>query len=161
MTTICQSCKKPFERSPGRGRPAVRCPSCRGNATSTSVSSSSSEVFDMDDDKPSLPKHLTEEDKKEETTTPASTNTPAIVSPVPVSKVRVANGETYCLMVGNLGMAYGGENENEAIKQFTHYSKASTLGFGQVGFECVQLWKLNGKEYELYKDFKPPSRDYQ
>lgn len=149
MTTICQSCKKPFERSPGRGRPAVRCPSCRGAGSSVSSSSATDEtVFCMDDD-----------EKKE--APPDSKAIPAAPI-VPIKpKIRVAAGETFCLMVGNMGMAYGGENETEAIKQFTHYSKASTLGFGQVGFECVQLWKLNGKEYKLYKDFKPPSRDYQ
>lgn len=126
----CRSCNKPFSRPVQRGRPAVRCPECRSKDTTSAVSTEVIEESGIEES--SAP---AKEQPKEDTHT-----------------------YLYRLMVGNMvGVAYAGDSEKEAMTAFDSYSKKSSMGFGQVGFEVVQLWKLNRdtNSYELEKDFRP------
>lgn len=135
----CRDCGKQFERPIQRGRPAVRCPECRANPK-PSIADKSIELEQMVDDN-----------------SPVSI-VPTSVRATPFKRTEVKEDDTiyqFRLMVGNLGLAYVGDSNKEAVAAFEHYAKASAMGFGQVGFETVQLWKLNQIEnqYKLEKEF--------
>jgi hypothetical protein len=136
MTMIdCKGCGKPFERPVQRGRPAVRCTECRAK------DNPSLENKELPAEVGAIP---SEEMLSEET--PAKKPDPEVGYP-----------QLYRLMVGNMGLAYAGEDPVKATTEFNAYARRSSMGFGQVGFEAVQLWKLNREKncYELEKEFIP------
>lgn len=130
ITVNCIVCESPFAREVKRGRPAVKCPSCRVKENPNATSNNTATIKNIIDENPLI------EEKK----------IPP-VKEIPITKYRV--------MVGNLGLAFYSDDEKEAVNSFTHYSRASSFGFGQVGFERVQLWCLNTEknQYEVLKDF--------
>jgi hypothetical protein len=133
METIvkCQSCGNHFTRQAKRGRPAVRCESCRAN----------------------------NETKSEETVSAAAKETVAENAPEQIKPEPKVDNYPYLyrLMVGNLGLAYAGEEEQEANRLYNSYVRKSTAGYGQIGFETVQLWRLDkeANEYKVEKEFRP------
>lgn len=148
MNTIvdCKVCGKPFEREVKRGRPAVRCLTCRELAATNNHLELKS--IPASDAIPTI----------EDTSTDVDDNLEVSEAPRPTIKPKEVNNTPYAfrLMVGNLGLAYGGDIEVEALTAYKRYCHLSSQGFGQVGFERVQLWKLNSEQsYELSKDFDP------
>lgn len=130
-SAVCVVCHATFERPKQRGRPATKCNNCRGTTA---------EVIE----KPVIAITSTSsEEIKEE--------------PKPEKKEEDNHPYLFRLMVGNMGLAHAGEDEKVALATFESYCNKSQQGFGQVGFERVQLWKLNKLEnkYEVYKDFIP------
>lgn len=128
----CKTCGRPFERPIQRGRPAVRCLECR--AKDLIITDTRSNDSNDKDDTSELPDIIPIKSTSQE-------------DPYAL----------YRLMVGNMGLAYVGESERAALDAFTSYSKKSNMGFGQVGFQIVQLWKLNRElnSYCLEKEFIP------
>lgn len=138
MIVNCVVCGRPFDRPSQRGRPAIRCPECRKN-------------------------NLQPTDRTTSATTAApqvstiTTDTPEAFS-IKEKVVIPFRATTYQVLVGGgIGTVYSGESEKEALIIFSEYEKKSASGFGQVGFECVQLWRLNSdtKTYESQRLFKP------
>lgn len=154
VTVNCNVCHQPFERPVQRGRPATRCPECR--ATALAAIADKSIVKDVPSSvlasvPPAQLKVLLGEDYEE-----------VNGGPEPMRQVwrpsTVVDNTPYRfrLMVSNLGIAYGGEVEAEALVSFNSYARRSADGFGQIGFARVQLWKLDAvRGYELVKDFDP------
>lgn len=144
MIINCESCHKDFERPPQPGRIPKRCPRCRSeNAIIISkVTPAIEEIRKTKEEKP----FVSEEE---------------IIDCSPPDETESGDLGTYRLMVGNLGLAHKGESESEAILKYTHYCQISQKGFGQVGFERVQLWKLDSEtnSYLLHKDFIPERQE--
>lgn len=140
----CKTCGKPFQREIKRGRPAVRCQECRTKDAENvpfdlkELHTDDAIIQGVESEEVSIP-------KKEVVKENASLDTSESASP-----------DTFVLMVGNMGKAHGGNNEQEAVIAFDSYARKSSMGFGQVGFETVQLWKLNvqANSYELHKEYR-------
>lgn len=140
IEVMCQSCGCSFQRPIQRGRPAVRCETCRQNPNVQHIQSSNSKTI-----VPSAPQENIENQEIKVTTSHTK------------SKYDINVAHLYRVMVGNLGLAFAGNDEKEARAHFLSYSKKSQQGFGQVGFEQVQLWKLNptALQYEIINNFVP------
>jgi len=140
ITVNCKICNQPFERPIQRGRPALRCLSCR----SLTIES---------------PNYSTEtkEETKEETSRPGSFV--QSVSPLSIKLDEVGNPEViyqYKLIVTNMGLTHAGDSEKEALAAFKSHADRSSMGFGQIGFEIVRLYKLDEDgNYNLFKEYIP------
>lgn len=145
MTTTvkvnCNVCGKVFERPVQKGRPALRCPECRNGGAIAS---------------PLEQKKLSAEDSA----IIINENLEASDQQKP-NDIESDYPQLFRLMVGNLGLAYAGESQSDAFSKFNSYANKSNMGFGQVGFEIVQLWKLDREQnrYGLEKEFLPPPRE--
>lgn len=148
VTVNCQTCGKPFERLIQRGRPALRCPVCRAEANAKSLGELSITVE-------SITPSTTSEFKTKETV-----GTPVDVKILKSHKIQqsVFIPTTFQVLVGGgIGTVYAGESEKEAKEVFNNYEKKSSWGFGQVGFEIVEMWKLNKETngYDSIKKYDP------
>jgi hypothetical protein len=142
ITVNCAICNQPFERKIQRGRPATKCEACRAGNESPSVATAIASINQPI--KKSIPQNEDVASLLEEKTSSADKfdkNFPYL----------------FRVVVGNLGIAYGGDSEAEAKKSFRHYSKVSQNGFGQVGFERVALWQLDieKNQYQVLEEFLP------
>lgn len=146
-TIVCRKCKKPFEITPKRGRPPVECSSCKGIVVAPTPQenfTSSNKI----EEKPYSPFNrqsveiITKEDaeflKKDE-------NLFSKEDP----KEETLDDPTYKVFITNMGWAYKGEDEKEARKEYDKNVERSVLGYGQVGFEQITLFKL-GKVVEHF-----------
>jgi hypothetical protein len=134
----CATCPNSFERPIQRGRPATRCPSCRAAPTLPEIQNKTIAESDIPGAEDAVDEEVIQHRRSDP---PPEDNTPYL----------------FRLMVGNMkGLAHGGESEQEAMAAYRSYCKRSQEGFGQIGFERVQLWKLDPVEgYKLDKDFTP------
>lgn len=140
VTVQCRDCGKDFQRIIQRGRPAIRCESCRENTNPNPIQALKPPVIIA-----------------------ASAQTQirsASVEEVPerfVVESSVEENSPFRVHVSNLGIAFRGSDHSAAMRAYNHYTAASQRGFGQVGFERVQLLVLNMKEnqYEVFKEFIP------
>lgn len=118
MKVNCAQCGQVFERPVQRGRPATKCHKCRGKA-SDSIQS----LFPM-----------------EKSPTPKVSEKQLPSDKVGlVEETELSATYTYRVTVTNMGTAYEGNSEKEAVDTFTSFSKKSDMGYGQVGFEQVRL----------------------
>jgi hypothetical protein len=132
MMITCRSCGKPFEKKPGKGRPPIRCYTCKDAAALPIVVEEKNEplaISIVPASQASFPKKL------------------HVVDQPPLGKFQV--------VVGNLGNAYSGDDEVLANKTFQTYVEKSSQGYGQVGFETVQMFRMIEGHPELVRDFDP------
>jgi hypothetical protein len=149
MRVACKVCGDFFDRPVQRGRPAVRCEKCRNNSELIKVHSAVQSLVEGNAELSSkinnAPVLFDKEEAKEE------------VVKKSYEKYDSNFPYPFRVVVTNLGLAYACEEESEATKAFHQYAKRSDEGFGQVGLERVQLWKLNVElnQYEILKNFIP------
>lgn len=134
MTTIvCKDCNKSFSYEPRRGRPAVRCDTCKEKLLGVQPSTSVREEVAGGETMGELD---AVEDKQPEKALP-------VIAPL--------GAFTYEVIVTNLGFAYRGEDMEAAKKSYNHFRSASEAGYGQVGRERVTLYE----KAEIVWQFNP------
>lgn len=138
----CKDCGNLFSRPVQRGRPAIRCLECR-EKIQAKYSKSSEPKASTD-----TPSESYQQDKEV-----FSSEEEAVK--LSEKKADATTIYQFILMVSNMGQAWAGDNEKEALNKFIHYKNASSMGYGQVGFSVVQLNKLNTElnRYEVVEEF--------
>lgn len=140
VDAICRQCGGHFARPVQRGRPQVRCNSCKEKDEKQNISNMIAAKL-AGNNQSNPPTKIEEEQEPARAKPKYDPNVP----------------HSYRVMVGNLGIAHAGNDKNEALGRFNHYVKASNNGFGQVGFESVQLWELEPaiNQYKVIESFTP------
>jgi len=149
-TITCRDCQVVFPAPTTRGKPPVRCPTCKAQkliAPPPAVISVAASLTPMP---PSLTVKVSERESAkltEETTD----KTPTIAKPNDL----FLGSFPFEVHVTNAGFLHRGESNKDAKREYERWSNASLRGFGQVGGEIVSLYEKG----ELVQRFDP--REYK
>lgn len=133
-TATCSVCEQKFTYQARRGRPPSRCPAHHGLTIP-----------------PSAIKTLTPIQQRQATVlqlTPAS-------PPQDIKLDSLRENAPFIVIVGNLGVAFSSAQELKARQAYTQYVNKSCQGYGQIGFESVELLKQNEDGWLSLEKFDP------
>lgn len=155
-TIICKGCGESFSYAPRRGRPPVKCDTCKAktsDAVHTDEDVGVKEDLDLgiDSDDVDLEPIVEDDDGTNGQDRKSYTDTqdrdtyepdPNLVPTKEDEAVKVEVEHTFRLHVTNFGWdaKAAGEDEKKAKDRYKYFSEMSSRGYGQVGFEIVTLY---------------------